>query len=135
MSFPSNFSECGRPSFMVAAVSAAPGIVELSLCGELDSVVASGLVSQVKAVLPEGEGFRVNLDLGALTFVDVAGARALATLHRACEARGCVVVLVAESAALINLLSLLGCPADWLMLTTDVRALHALLPESDPYTG
>src|SRR4051794_5600698 len=99
-----------RPDqFQVRVSAKSADAVRLSMGGDLDLAVAPGLLARVTALLPAGEQLRVELDLGAVDFVDLPGARALSEVYRYLRLRGHDVVLVADSPALVLLLNLLGC--------------------------
>ena len=67
-------------TFGVRFVASSAGLVVL-LTGELD-IENSGLLQEaVASTLAAHHGGVVHLDLSGLTFLDVSGARALATLH------------------------------------------------------
>jgi anti-anti-sigma factor len=115
--FLEDFPDEDHHHFLVLALSGRHGVVTVSLCGELDHPIASELSSQANAVLSKSEAVRVEVDLSGLTFVDVAGARAVMALYEEWDGRGYEVALVADSPALTEMLDLMGCGGDWLRLT------------------
>jgi anti-anti-sigma factor len=66
-----------RPTFDVLISDTGAGLL-VHLQGELDVETASGFLEKLTASLP---GREVELDLSGLTFLDVAGVRALVTVH------------------------------------------------------
>ena len=98
--------------FTVHAAVKDRDVVRLTLSGDLDLAVAPHLLAQVTGLLPPRDGTCVELDLSAVSFVDISGARALLSLHRVLGLRGHEVVMVAPSPALTELMTLLRC-ASW----------------------
>ncbi|MGA5303097.1 STAS domain-containing protein [Nucisporomicrobium flavum] len=117
MFFLENAPAGSRHHFLVLALSGRPGVVTVSLCGELDHAVAPELSSQANAMPVRSGTVRVRLDLSGLTFVDVAGARAVIALYAEWAARGYDVALIADSPVLTEMLGLMGCRGAWLRLT------------------
>ena len=99
-----------RPDeFVVHVAGDSADVVRLTFCGDLDFAVGSAMLSQVIGLLPEGGKLRVELDLSAVGFVGLSGARALLAVYRALALSGYELVLVADSPAFVELLALLGC--------------------------
>lgn len=81
----------GRVSPLQVEVSWDGVIATVTVVGELDITTAPGLTERLEKVAgahPE----RLVLDLAGLVFVDMAGARAFGTVHKALEA-GCPVII------------------------------------------
>jgi anti-anti-sigma factor len=75
----------------------------LWLSGELDLAAVPELLACSSAV--EGD---LEVDCQALTFIDVAGLRAVLAVHRAAEVRGAKLMLVNPSPCVVRLLGLTG---------------------------
>ena len=68
-----------RPTFDVLISDTGAGVL-VHLEGELDVETASRFLEALRGS-PTGEGREVELDLSGLTFLDVAGVRALVRVH------------------------------------------------------
>ncbi len=109
-------------------VAEADGHPVVSLAGELDLLSARPVCRLIARELATGR--RVILDLGRVTFIDVAGASALLDADRRCRASGAQLVIRRPNHAVRRVLSLSGLdgalgiePADSLNPSPDVVAI------------
>ena len=81
--------------------------VVLRANGEIDTSTVDSLTNAVEAALDDGHE-RVFLDLSQITFIDSSGAGDLLAAHRAAEARGARLAVVAPSSQVRRVVRLLG---------------------------
>lgn len=83
---------------------------ELSLViylrGELDLDSTDQLFFVTRAVLDDSDACTLELDLADLTFIDMAGLRALRTVHEDARRRGCDLRVRSMSARMLRMVSL-----------------------------
>lgn len=82
-----------------------PGLLEVS--GEIDIASSDDLVERATALLADGADV-LEIDLGAVTFIDSSGLGALVRIRNDATARGATVVLVNLSAATVRLFEISG---------------------------
>jgi anti-anti-sigma factor len=81
------------------------GIVDL--VGELDMAAADQLTVQLQAI-PLADLARVEIDAGAVTFIDSAGLRALLVWREECEAAGVEFLVVAVTPTVERIVQIAG---------------------------
>ncbi|MDY7086613.1 MAG: STAS domain-containing protein [Actinomycetota bacterium] len=98
----------------VRTTSAGAAAVSVSVSGELDvgnqAWLRGWIVDTVDRWRPAG----LNLDLGGLHFIDVAGVRALFEMHADARARGCLLDVVAAHPAVWMTVDRLGLTPEFL---------------------
>ncbi len=110
-------SNLQAPVFEVTVRSRGDGVV-VALAGELDVAGADELVRRTQAELPTRES-RITFDLGGLSFLDVAGTRALVAATARARHRGHHVVVEPPPPRVARIVDLVGL-ADHLPLPTPV---------------
>jgi anti-anti-sigma factor len=84
------------PSLIISLTG--PARATIAVAGEFDAARVASLISLATAVAQSGVE-RVVLDLGGVTFLDLAGWRGLAAARRHLEAAGAAVEVRSEAAA------------------------------------
>lgn len=79
----------------------------LKLTGELDIATASHVIDATRRALRR-QPARVLIDLSAIDFLDLTGARTLIHCRRMAAGKDCAVVLTEPSEAVLHLLDLTG---------------------------
>ncbi len=79
----------------------------VELVGELDIATGSQVIDATRRALRD-RPTRLLIDLGAVEFLDLTGARALIHCRRIAASKSCAFVLMAPSAAVLQLLELTG---------------------------
>lgn len=105
------------------------GTHRLGLHGELDQAATSDLALVLCTIL----GDRTNgtvIDLAALDFIDLAGARLLATASMVFGERGCEVALLGARPTVARVLRLIGVPPVADLPGAEARADTVLLAEA-----
>jgi anti-sigma B factor antagonist len=83
------------------------GHVMIRAAGELDLSSAPSLSTAAENAFADGSQV-LMLDLSGITFMDSTGISAVLTAHRAAEARGAVVAVIAPSDIAMRVLQIIG---------------------------
>ena len=91
---------------LAASISAKSGTIHVRAAGELDLATAPQLASALAAL--NGHGDTIELDLGGVTFIDLAGLRAILDARCHARARGQEFRIAVTGRACARLLELTG---------------------------
>jgi anti-anti-sigma factor len=96
---------------VIDIVAVGSGVVEVLVRGDLEMQHAPHLRESVLALLNRGDVTGVNLDLAAVTLLDATGAGAIIVVHRIATHRRVALRITAVSAAVAQIMSLVGAAA------------------------
>jgi anti-anti-sigma factor len=106
-----SYDTLGEPTFRIVEPGAAPdqGAV-LAASGELDRDTAGLLLASLDRLWRSGRHGTIALDLGALTFIDAAGARCLLSCRQIAEGHGLHLTVRNLQPGVRRVLDVLGIP-------------------------